>query len=116
MITLFGKMLRKLRIDKDVVLGEMAQSIGFSSAYLSSVENGKKKITDDLIYKVTEYFSLSNEKIEELKQAALDSPVSVKIDLSNSVDDERALVGAFARKIGDLSEDDKSDFWEILNR
>ena len=116
MITQFGKMLRKLRIDKDVVLGEMASDLKISSAYLSSVENGKKNVTDQLIDSVSKYFSLNEMQLKMLKKAAEDSPIAVKINLKESKDDERALVGAFARKIADLSEDDKSDMWDILNR
>jgi len=116
MITKFGKALRKYRIDKDVVLGEMAKELGVSSAYLSAVENGKKRITDKLIKSIKEYFSLDKKSYRELKNLAELSQASVKIDLTNSSNDERELVGAFARKIADLSENDRMDIKDILNR
>jgi len=44
MITEYGKFLRKLRIDQGQILKTMAEKLGVSSAFLSAVENGKKKI------------------------------------------------------------------------
>ena len=42
MTTNFGKFCRKLRIDNDELLYDMAAKLGVSSAFLSKVENGKK--------------------------------------------------------------------------
>lgn len=115
MLTEFGKYVRKLRIDKGVVLGEMAQAIGMSSAYLSAVENGKKAITDQLIEKLVGYFSLNDAQNLDLKQAADNSPVTVKLDLRDMPGEERTLVSAFARQVADLSPDQKKSIFEILN-
>lgn len=115
MLTEFGKFVRKLRIDKGVVLGDMADMISLSSAYLSAVENGKKSITEDLLEKIAAYFSLNEVQKNELRKAADNSPISVKIDLRNAADDERTLVSAFARQVADLSPDQKKSIFEILN-
>lgn len=115
MLTEFGKFVRKLRIDKGVVLGEMAKSIEVSSAYLSAVENGNKNITEQLIKKIVFYFSL-NEVIEnELRSAAKNSAPSIKLDLRGVAEDERVLVSAFARQVSDLSADQKRSIFDILN-
>jgi transcriptional regulator with XRE-family HTH domain len=42
MITNFGKFCRRLRIDNGELLYDMAKKLGVSSAFMSSVENGKK--------------------------------------------------------------------------
>ena len=44
MLTEFGKILRKLRIDRQELLRDMAKNLEVSSAYLSAVETGKRKI------------------------------------------------------------------------
>ena len=43
MITSLGTFLRKLRLAKGEILKDMAECLGVSSAFLSAVENGKKK-------------------------------------------------------------------------
>ncbi len=114
MATLFGKYIRKLRIDTGEVLGAMADAIGVSSAYLSAVENGKKKVTPELIDSVIKHFSLNAKAAAELRDAAEQSPVSVKIDLQNASDDERQLVSAFARRVQTLSAAEREQFMSIL--
>jgi len=115
MLTEFGKYVRKLRIDKGIVLGEMAQALGLSSAYLSGVENGKKAITEALIEKLVAFFDLEPGQIQALRQAAANSPVSVKFDLRDMPSEERTLVSAFARQVADLSPDQKQGIFNILN-
>ena len=116
MLTEFGKFVRKLRIDNGIVLGAMAKKIEVSSAYLSAVENGKKAITQSLIEKIIEYFSLGTEQVLELKKVADNSPVSIKFNLKDSSSDERILVSAFARQVSDLSDSQKDDIFEILSK
>ena len=47
MLTPFGQIVRKKRIDKFLTLKEMADALGVSSAFLSAVEMGRKAIPDD---------------------------------------------------------------------
>ena len=42
MLTSLGKFLRKLRIDNNELLKDMAQKLNVSVSFLSAVENGKK--------------------------------------------------------------------------
>lgn len=114
MFTEFGKFVRKLRIDRGLMLGDMADAMQTSSAYLSAVETGKKKIPDELVDKVITFFGLDNEQARHLRQAADDSPVAVKIDLKNASSEERMLVSAFARKVGDLSNHEQETLWKVL--
>ena len=44
MLTEFGKALRRIRLDNDELLKDMADKLKVSSAYLSAVENGKKNL------------------------------------------------------------------------
>lgn len=43
MVNNFGKFCRKLRIDRNERLYDMAKRLNVSSAFLSKVENGQKK-------------------------------------------------------------------------
>lgn len=51
-LTEFGKAIRKARIDASETLSSMAKAIGVSSSFLSSVENGKKKMPQDKSKKI----------------------------------------------------------------
>lgn len=115
MATEFAKVVRKIRIDKDMMLGEMAKGIDVSSAYLSSVENGRKKIPESLVGRIVDFLELNQEKSSELQKAADNSPVSLKLDLSNAMGDDRMLANAFARKAFDLPKDKKQAIYELLN-
>ena len=46
MITNFGKFLRKLRIDNNEFLKDMAARLGVTVAYLSAIEHGKRDVPD----------------------------------------------------------------------
>lgn len=105
MVTNFGKYLRKLRIDRGMVLKDMAEMIGVSSAYLSAIELGKRAIPDDLINDVVKGFGLSKREGEELTKYAQLSQPSIKVDMSDAKDQNKELMLVFARKFKDLSPD-----------
>jgi transcriptional regulator with XRE-family HTH domain len=67
---MFGKALRKLRIDRNLLLKDMADALGYSSAFLSAVEMGRKKIPADLIQRLETLYSLNPIEIESLRKAA----------------------------------------------
>ena len=48
MLTKFGKELRKIRIENDEILKDMADKLNVTAAYLSAVENGNRKVPDAL--------------------------------------------------------------------
>ena len=65
--TPFGRFLRKLRIDNDELLGNMADKLGISSAYLSAVENGKKNVTGGLVESVVREYGLGSHQAQKLR-------------------------------------------------
>lgn len=50
MLTEVGKFLRKVRIDHDEILKDMATKLGVSVSFLSVVENERKNIPDERTY------------------------------------------------------------------
>ena len=52
MLTDFGKELRKIRIDNNEFLKDMANKLGVTVSYLSAVENGKRDIPDEWLDKI----------------------------------------------------------------
>ena len=62
--TVLGKFLRKIRIDRDERLYDMAKRLGISSAFLSGVENGHKKASATLINNIIDISQFSPQKQE----------------------------------------------------
>lgn len=112
--TEFGKFLRKLRIEKEILLKEMASKIGVSSAYLSSLELGKKSISNSVIDNICSAFSLSIEQKKNLQDLAINSQPSIKIDLVGKSNEEREVVMSFARRYESLSDADRKKVMKML--
>lgn len=102
-LTEFGKAIRKLRIDYDSNLNELATSIGVSSAFLSAVETGKKPVSAELITKIKNALGLSNDEEKLLTHAASQSVDNVVIRTQDAEEAEIALM--FARRIQTQSVD-----------
>lgn len=112
--TAFGKYLRKLRIEQEILLKDMAQKLDVSSAYLSSVELGKKSISDAFVEKVCSSFNLNKQQSNDLQSAASVSQPSVKIDLIGKSNDDREMVMSFARRYESLSDEDRQKVMRML--
>ena len=114
MLTKFGKMLRKMRIDRDELLRDMADKLNVTVAYLSAVENGNREVPDTWIEIIANEYNLANEEIAELQEAAYENKNSVKIDIQKTEDKE--LVLSFARSFKQLSNGDVNEIQTILKR
>ena len=82
MTTDIAKFLRKLRIDSDESLGDMADRIGLSAAYLSAIENDKRTAPEDMKEHLFKAYSLSEEQKLEFAQLVAKSRKKVEIGLS----------------------------------
>lgn len=77
-----AKFLRKLRIDSNGEnLGAMAQKLGYSAAYLSAIENGKRAIPEDMQERVFKNYPLTEEQRLELSRIVAESREKVEIGL-----------------------------------
>ena len=106
MLTEFGKALRKIRVDRQQLLRDMADKLGVSSAYLSAVETGKRRIPQDWVSKIASIYSLSCEEQADLQSAADNSFFDVTISLVNASEQKRNAVLSFARALDGLNDED----------
>lgn len=107
MTTALGKLLRKWRIDKGVVMYDMAQAIGVSTSFLSAVERGKKKLSQDKMQAIREYLNLDENGYSQLKDATIKSNGEVVMNLRNQSEQDQNTMLAFARKFPTMSDIDK---------
>lgn len=100
-----AKFLRKLRLENDEYLKNMAAKTGVSISFLSAVENETKKMTDSLIQRIVECYHLSKEQEEELRIASLEANKEATIYLDNLNDKQIELTYRFARNIQSIDDD-----------
>lgn len=91
-VTEIGKYLRKLRIENDETGKIMAIKLGITSAYLSAIELGKRKITDEVRDEIIWTYGLNDEQIIELKRMIWESSDSLKLDLRGLNSSEKMLL------------------------
>jgi len=114
--TKFGEFLRILRVQHHEVMGDVAKLLGVSTPFLSAVENGKKNVPVEWFDILAMHYSLDEEQIANMKNAAEDSKTQVKITLSHSEDHQRKVALQFARSFEGLDEDTANKILEILKR
>lgn len=115
MLTDFGKTCRKLRIDNNELLLDMANYLGVSAAFLSKVENGKAKPPANWKEKIVARYHLTDAMYAELCNS-IDKARSVRtIKIPNIQEDDSELMLAFARKLGDMSTAEKETLRKKLD-
>ena len=123
--TALGKFLRKIRVDNDERLYDMAKRVEVSSAFLSGVENGRKKASSSLIEKIISEYKLNLQEQKQLQDAisiseerylrdCLDSISEEKIDISQFSPKKQEATLMFARKFDDLSDKQLEQIKSIL--
>ncbi len=114
MTTKIGDFLRKLRLDNQQILKDMAEILNVSSAFLSAVENGKKSMPDSWYPIFKKNYALSDEDMDNLRQAAMESQKTVSLNLKNASSANRQLAVSFARQFDDMDDDTSQKLLSIL--
>jgi HTH-type transcriptional regulator, competence development regulator len=112
-LTPFGKAARKIRIDRSETLGDMADALGISAAFLSSMETGKRNIPDEMVEKIVRYFDLKGTEANELRRLAMESRNTIKLKPTGK---NRQLATAFARKFEELDKTQIEEILRVLNK
>lgn len=116
MTTSLGNFLRQLRLENGERLKDMAEKIGVSSAFLSAVENGKKKMPDVWYDKLTDLYNLSKKQQENLRTAVIESGERVELNIKNVSAGNRELAISFARYFDTLDDETSKKIFDILKR
>ncbi|UZW54976.1 hypothetical protein NUH86_16095 [Sphingobium sp. JS3065] len=113
MITELGKELRKIRIDRDERLLDMADKIQKSAAFVSAVEVGKKSPPSGFEEMIIRAYGLANDAADALRSAADRARKAFTIEPNSLLG--RDTAGLLARRMNDLSEDQLRDIQNILS-
>ena len=112
--TELGKMLRKLRIDREETLGDMAERLGCTSSYLSAIEKGKRPAPAGFASKLAKLYSLSPDDERDIAAAADKTVRNVKVDLGATSDVKREAALVFARSFDELDDDTSRRILKLL--
>ena len=107
-VTQFGKVLRKIRIDHNEVLLNMAQRLEVTASFLSAVENGKRNIPVSWPDLLPSLYDLSEQATEELKQAAIAQMTSIRLNVDNATPKSKEVLFALARRMEEEELDDET--------
>lgn len=114
-MTKLGISLRKIRLDRQELLRDMAEKLNVSSAFLSAVENGKKRPPAKFVDRICDIYELDETKRNELLHAADMSMDEVKINLTEASATQRQVAVSFAKALNGLSDDQISEIMNIFN-
>ena len=114
--TEFGKALKKILIEKDYRIYDIAKGLDVSSAFVSSVITGKKNVPENWVEKLTKLLDLSEQESVLLSEKASQSKDVYKIDVTNCSQLAKNTVYAFQRNLSDLDEETLQQLNEILNK
>ena len=113
MITELGKELRKIRIDREERLLDMAERLEKSAAFISAVEIGKKSPPSGFEESVIKAYSLASDFAEKIRQAADRARKAFLLEPNTDLGKDTA--GLLARRMNSLSEDQLKNIQEILS-
>lgn len=116
MLTSLGQFLRKLRLENGEILRTMAEKLGVTSAFLSAVENGKKKMPLSWYEKLPLLYTFSEQQQDALKKAVMESSDVVELSLHNVPFGRRDLAISFARRFDSLDEETSQMIFDLLNK
>ena len=114
MTTEIGKELRKLRIDREERLLDMAEALGKSSAFISAVERGTKAPPAGFIEAIVETYGLGIDDAASLRRAADRSRNNFTLEANTPLAKDTA--GLMARRMNSLTDAELQNIFKILSK
>ena len=115
MATEFGSTVQRLRQLAGLTLFEVAQKMNISTAFLSAVENGRKRVPEDFVQKLAAAMPEAKEKVDELESLASQARGQVILPLPKATPQDADLATVLARKFNSLSPTQKKRIRAILD-
>jgi transcriptional regulator with XRE-family HTH domain len=114
MINDLGKMLRKIRIEEDERLLDMAEKIGISVAFLSAIETGRKDPPLNVVDRIATAYKMDKKQHVQLELAVSNSRSTFRLEpQSPTAHDTVALL---ARRLNRLGPEEHKKIQAILKK
>lgn len=114
-VTQLGRFLRKVRIDKNQKLNDMADDLEMSVAQLSAIELGKRSISAKIKQRIITFYAEFCSGEEELGRLVDVSQPTHKEDFEDASELQRELFISFARSYKAVPEDQARQWLNELN-
>lgn len=102
MLTPFGKELRRLRIDRSMLMKQMAEGLNVSPSFISAIEAGRKSIPSGFVDRVAAFLDLTSRDSERLENIARNSATEFKFTLPKDASaEDREAAALLARTFED---------------
>lgn len=116
MATKIGEFLRKIRLANDERLKDMADHLEVTSAFLSAVENGKKKMPASWEEKLQKAYNLDADQVKKMRDAVMESSDVVELNISNVSAKNRELAISFARQFDSMDDKTSQELLSFLKK
>lgn len=116
MLTPFGKALRNIRMDKGILLRDMAKKLGYSSSALSTIENGKVNIPPGMVDLIGSTYDLTEDEIENLQELERKSVRVMKLKLNAYSRSDWDFLYNFVTNFKKLNSQDKDAIKKIIQK
>lgn len=113
-LSIFMKRLRLNRNDQTMM--EMAKELGISVSFLSSIENGKRNMSEEMFNLICEKYKLTAKLAEELRELRTLSVSKINVPLDSMSSELKSTTVKFLSSADELSEADLKKINSILNK
>jgi transcriptional regulator with XRE-family HTH domain len=109
--------MKRLRLDNnDETMTEMAKRLKISVSYLSSIENEKRNLTDEMFAQISQVYNLTEKEQSELNYLRNLSGSKLNIKLDNLTPSTKKTTVKFLSNVDTLSESDLERINKIINK
>lgn len=109
--------LKKLRLDHDdETMTDMARRLNISVSYLSSVENEKRNMTDEMYMNICRIYQLTSDQCDELQYLKNLASKRINVQLEGLDSNAKKTTVKFLSNVDSLSDDDLERINKIINK
>lgn len=113
-LTDFGIFVRKMRLDNNEFLKDMAKCLDITPTYLSAIERGHRNVPRDWAFRIKEIYNLNDCEEQELAKAISNSRYYDKVDISHLSFEDKQLICLLSEKIDKIHKNEKEQLIYLL--
>lgn len=114
--TPLGKLIRQIRLDLNLTQKDFGEKLDTSASFISSVEIGKKTLSENKVLTIIDNFELPEATVKKLRAFAVIQASSFTVTVSDKTPwEKRKLAFLFSKKLPTISEETVEKIVELLN-
>lgn len=94
---------------------DMADKLGVSASFLSSVENGKKRMPPSWNEEICHLYALNEQEVNEFTTAIAETENAIDLRLDKANQGQKELAISFARRFDGISAEQIEEIQRILS-